>query len=177
MQIRESVDSDKSQIRELHLEAFGEAEGEGETVAHLALDLLADETAQPMLSLVAEQDERIVGHIIFSVANIEGAEGVASYILAPLAVASAAQKTGIGTQLIDEGLARLKAHGAEIVLVYGDPNYYQRSGFSAGHQLAPPHPLHYPVEAWMALELAEGVLARTQGTVHCAAALDAPEYW
>ena len=175
MHIRESKVSDIDSIRLLHENAFGELEGE--VVAQLAIDLLEDKTALPILSLVAEQDNEIIGNVIFSSVNIEGVEGVSAYILAPLAVTRFEQRKGIGTLLINKGLETLKERGAEIVLVYGDPNYYMRTGFKAGHNLKPPHKLKYPEEAWMAQELVEHILTKTQGTVRCALSLNSPEYW
>lgn len=175
MKIRESIDSDKKFIRKVHQNAFGQSEGE--SVSQLAIDLLADQTALPILSLVAEQDNEIIGNIIFSSVTIEGAEGISAYILAPLAVTWFAQRKGTGTLLINKGLETLKERGAEIVLVYGDPNYYMRTGFKAGHKLKPPHKLKYPEEAWMAQELVENILIKTQGTVRCAMSLNLPEYW
>ena len=175
MKIRESVENDKKSIRKVHQNAFDQSEGE--VVSQLAIDLLEDETAQPILSLVAEQDNEIIGNIIFSSVSIEGAGGVSAYILAPLAVTKVAQKNGIGTLLINKGLETLKEQGAEIVLVYGDPNYYMRTGFKAGHNLKPPHKLKYPEDAWMAQELVKGILTKTQGTVRCALSLNSPEYW
>ena len=175
MKIRESVEHDKKSIRKVHQNAFGPSEGEA--VSQLAIDLLEDKTALPILSLVAEQDNEIIGNIIFSSVNIEGAEGVSAYILAPLAVTRFAQRKGIGTLLINKGLETLKERGAEIVLVYGDPNYYQRTGFKADHNLKPPHKLTYPEEAWMAQELVESALIKTQGMVRCAVALNSPEHW
>jgi len=175
MKIRESVESDKKFIRKVHLNAFDQSEGE--SVSQLAIDLLEDKTALPILSLVAEQDNEIIGHVIFSSVNIEGTDGVSAYILAPLAVTKVAQRNGIGTQLINKGLETLKERGAEIVLVYGDPDYYVRTGFKAGHNLKPPHKLQYPEEAWMAQELVENTLIKTQGTVRCALSLNSPELW
>ena len=179
MEIRESVDDDKELIRRVHHNAFEQSEGESEaeTVSQLAIALLEDPTALPILSLVAEQDGEMIGNVIFSTVSIDGAEEVAASILAPLAVARYAQGKGIGTLLITKGIEILKERGAEIVLVYGDPNYYRRTGFKAGHNLKPPHPLKYPEEAWMAQELAEGILAKTQGMVRCATSLSSPEYW
>lgn len=175
MKIRESVENDKKFIRKVQQDAFDQSEGEA--VAQLAIDLLEDKTALPILSLVAEQDDEIIGSVIFSSVNIEGAEGVSAYILAPLAVLRFVQRRGIGTQLITKGLEILKERGAEIVLVYGDPKYYMRTGFKAGHKLNPPHKLQYPDEAWMAQELVDGILSKTKGMVQCATSLYSPEYW
>jgi len=175
VKIRESVESDKKFIRKVLQNAFDPSERE--SVSQLAIDLLEDKTALPILSLVAEQDNEIIGSVIFSSVTIEGAEGVSAYILAPLAVAGFAQRSGIGTQLINKGLETLKERGAEIVLVYGDPDYYMRTGFRSGHNLKPPHKLKYPEEAWMAQGLVESILIKTQGTVRCAMSLSSPEYW
>jgi predicted N-acetyltransferase YhbS len=175
VEIRESVENDKKSIRKVHLNSFDQSEGE--TVSQLAIDLLEDKTALPILSLVAEQDGVIIGNVIFSSINIEGAKGVSAYILAPLAVTRFAQGKGTGTRLINKGLETLKERGAEIVLVYGDPDYYKRTGFKAGHNLKPPHKLKYPEGAWMAQELVENILIKTQGTVRCALSLNSPEYW
>ncbi|MBE9548293.1 MAG: N-acetyltransferase [Proteobacteria bacterium] len=175
MNIRESLESDKEGIRKVHQNAFSQAEGE--TASQLAIDLLEDRAALPFLSLVAEQDNEIIGNIIFSSASITGAEGVSAYILSPLAVLKFAQSKGLGTQLINQGLEVLKDRGGKIVLVYGDPNYYIRTGFKAGHKLKPPQKLSYPEEAWMAQELVGGILANTQGIVQCASSLNSPEQW
>ena len=158
----------------VHQNAFDLSEGE--TVSQLTIDLLEDKTALPILSLVAEQDNEIIGNVIFSSVNIEGVEGVSAFILAPLAVTRLVQRSGIGTQLINKGRETLKERGAKIVLVYGDPNYYTRTGFKAGHNLEAPYKLEYP-EAWMAQELVKGVLAKTQGMVRCALSLNSPEHW
>ncbi len=171
MIIRESVENDKKSIRKVYQNAFDQSEGE--TVSQLAINLLEDKTALPILSLVAEQDNEIIGNVIFSSVNIEGVEGVSAYILAPLAVTRLVQRSGIGTQLINKGLETLKERGAEIVLVYGDPNYYTRTGFKAVHNLKAPYKLEHP-EAWMAQELVESILTRTQGMVQCASSLNSP---
>jgi putative acetyltransferase len=174
VKIRTSTIKDQESIRLVHLEAFGEPEGQ--TVSELAIDLLADKTANPILSLVAEQASEIVGHILFTSVKIDGAVSPGAYIMAPLAVAKHYQGDGIGTDLINQGLRILKEREAEFVLVYGDPKYYSRTGFIFGHDLKPPHKLEYP-EAWMAQELTEGAFRRIKGTVECAAVLNAPEHW
>ena len=174
MYIRESVENDKDAIRIVHIAAFGESDGE--TISQLAIELLEYKNAEPTLSLVAEQNNEIIGNIIFSPVKIEGIKGVSAYILAPLAVANDNQKKGIGTKLINQGIETLRNRGADIVLVYGDPNYYARTGFKAGHNLEAPYKLEYP-EAFLAQELVKGVLAKTQGMVRCALPLNSAELW
>lgn len=82
------------------------------------------------LSLVAERDGAIVGHILFTPVEIASAGGpIRGYGLAPMAVRTAWQRRGIGSALIVEGLERLRAAGAPFVLVIGHPDYYPRFGF------------------------------------------------
>jgi len=174
VKIRESTERDKEAILRVHQNAFGEAEGE--TVSKLAIDLLKDMTALPLLSLVVEIDHEIVGHILFTSVNVDGSTITKAYILAPLAVTKKHQGVGIGKQLIKQGLQLLKERNASFVLVLGDPNYYAHSGFETVHKLSPPYELEYP-EAWMAQELKSGALKSIEGTVQCASSLNLPEHW
>jgi putative acetyltransferase len=82
------------------------------------------------VSLVAEVDEEIVGHITFSpVSFSDGSENW--YGLGPVSVKPVCQKQGIGTKLIHEGISLLKDLGAEGCVLVGDPNYYGRFGFKS----------------------------------------------
>lgn len=85
-----------------------------------------------VLSLVARLEGMVVGSCVFSRVRLETVDGVRPAVcLAPVGVAPALQKCGIGLALILEGLARLKAKGETLVLVLGEPSYYGRFGFSA----------------------------------------------
>jgi len=81
------------------------------------------------LSLVAERDGVVVGHVAFSPVTIsDGSAGW--YGLGPIAVLPEWQRQGVGTALIREGLARLKSLGAAGCVLLGDPRYYSRFGFA-----------------------------------------------
>ncbi len=86
------------------------------------------------LSLVAEEAGEIVGHVAFSPVTING-EYLGWYGLGPISVVPALQKRGIGSKLIHEGLARLRAMGAQGCVLEGSPTYYQRFGFKTYSQL------------------------------------------
>ena len=149
-------------------------------IVSLLDELFPDPTAEPILSLLAEDGPRVLGHVLFTKVVIQGAEPVAARILAPLAVLPSAQKQGVGRQLIEAGLSQLRDTGVELVFVLGDPAYYTRFGFQpAGIQgLVAPHPI--PVEhaeAWMVQELYRGVLGRVMGEVACSEVLNRREYW
>lgn len=81
------------------------------------------------LSLVAEVDNRVVGHIAFS--PVEMSDGTTNwYGLGPVSVLPEFQRAGIGSALINTGLARLKRMGARGCCLVGHPEYYRRFGFS-----------------------------------------------
>jgi putative acetyltransferase len=80
------------------------------------------------LSLVAEQDGEVVGHVAFSPVRMsDGSDGW--YGLGPVSVLPARSRRGIGTALITAGLDQLRAAGASGVVLVGHPEYYPRFGF------------------------------------------------
>ena len=117
------------------------------------------------VSLVAEEDEHIVGHILFSrlpiITNTGTVEAVS---LAPMAVLPSHQRQGIGSQLVEAGLEACRVKRHNIIAVLGHPEFYPRFGFSAELAL----PLESPFgggEAWMAMELVPGALEGVVGKV------------
>jgi putative acetyltransferase len=110
------------------------------------------------ISLVAEIDGRVVGHIAFSPVIIS--DGTKDwYGLGPISVLPDYQKQGIGRSLIDEGLSLLKDMGGKGCALVGDPNYYKRFGFKNYPEL-----VHdgVPQEVFLALPFNEKV---PQGTI------------
>ncbi len=80
------------------------------------------------LSLVAEDDRQVVGHIAFSPVTIS--DGTPDwYGVGPVSVLPELHRQGIGKALIREGLSLLKARGGRGCALVGDPNYYKRFGF------------------------------------------------
>lgn len=179
MAIRLATPTDLPAVLRVETAAFGPEEGD--IIANLVQDLLADPTAQPVLSLLAMQDDQAVGHVLFSRATITPPEqSVTAAILAPLAVHPTFQGQGIGGMLINEGLQRLATAGVDLVFVLGHPGYYPRHGFKPAGALgfAAPYPMAaLQADAWMVQPLRKGVISRVSGTVMCAEALNKPEYW
>lgn len=172
--LRGTTLADLPAVLQIHRQAFGQEEEAGLTRA-----ILADPTAAPTLSLLAEDDGLPLGHVLFSRARITGS-GCRAAILAPLAVVPAAQGKGVGAKLVRAGLDRLREAGVALVFVLGDPGYYARFGFqAAGRQgLAAPYPIpEAHAEAWRVQALRDGVLGKVQGSVTCCDALMQPELW
>ena len=117
------------------------------------------------VSLVAEQNAEIIGHILFSRLSIITGEGsVEAVSLAPMAVLPSHQRLGIGSKLVMAGLEACRELGHKIVVVLGHPTFYPRFGFSAERA----QPLKNPFgggEAWMGLELIPGSLSGIAGRV------------
>ena len=93
---------------------------------------LADKLRQAcddFLSLVAEDNGTIVGHIMFTPVLVKNGQETEGMGLAPMAVIPARQRQGIGTLLVESGLQILKEKGCPVVIVLGHPGYYPRFGF------------------------------------------------
>ncbi|MGL4697780.1 GNAT family N-acetyltransferase [Enterococcus larvae] len=175
--VREANKSDRSKIYSVEEMAFGEIDE-----AVLVEKLVADPTSQPTVSLLAFDDDEAVGHILFTKGGLTSAgEELSIMILGPLAVIPDYQKRGIGGQLIEEGLHRLREAKTDLVFVLGHIEYYPRHGFKPALPLGflPPYPTKKGLEdAWMVLDLSkEGKLDRYSGQVQCAEAFMLPEYW
>jgi len=180
IEIRSSSEDELPCIREIILASFDESERED--VAELVRRLMADPTAKPLLSLVAEAaDGTLVGQVLFSSATVDGAAGLLPVtILAPLAVHPEYQGRGLGYRLVNAGLARLKQQGVKLVFVLGHPGYYPRFGFQPAGRFGLEAPYPIPTEnaeAWMVMQLQAGIPGHPKGRVRCAGSLNKPELW
>ena len=172
LQIRPTDESDLDDLLEVERAAFGQ-----DAEAELVRNLLADPSARPLVSLMAFDGDRPVGHVLFTAARSDGAEAA---LLAPLAVVPERQNQGIGGKLIVQGLKHLKDTGVRLVFVLGHPDYYPRFGFEPAGCLGfePPYPIaEKDADAWMVQALRPGVIGSVRGKVACAKAIDRPEYW
>ena len=176
MHIRKATILDQDDIRSVHLSAF--AEDEREIVSNLAVSLLLEETTPQTISLVAEAEGAVVGHVAFSPVTAVNNEVFQGYILAPLGVKPDHQKRGIGAKLIDTGIRQLARTGVHVLFVYGDPGYYGRFGFTpdAAEPYAPPYRLQYPF-GWQGMILNACGTGRSSSTIACVAPLCDPELW
>ena len=176
MRIRIATNLDRDDVRGVHLCAF--PEGEMEIVSKLAINLLSEETTPQTISLVAETEGSVVGHVVFSPVIIDNNENLQSYILAPLGVKPDYQGLRIGSKLIESGIQQLLKMGVNILFVYGDPKYYSRFGFSAdaAYRYIAPYKLQYPF-GWQALDLNECNVTKSPVKITCVTSLCDPELW
>jgi putative acetyltransferase len=127
MPLRTEQTRDFDAVGSVHRTAFGG--DHGGTVARLVDALRRDDPT--VLSLVSDEADGIVGHVMFSRALLDAPRQlVAVQSLSPLAVAPEWQRGGIGSALVRAGLQQLDERGVPLVFLEGDPRYYSRLGFS-----------------------------------------------
>ena len=105
------------------------------------------------VSLVAVEEDEVVGHVAFSPILIDGAPAPGWFGVGPLSARPDRQRSGVGSALMHAGLERIKALGARGCVVVGDPAYYRRFGFAASTSLTYPD---LPAEYFQALRFALG---------------------
>jgi putative acetyltransferase len=164
--IRPERPADVDQVRHVHLSAF-DTPLEADLVDALRRD------ARPLVSLVADADDAIVGHIMFSPVTLDS-DPMLMMGLAPMAVVPTRQRRGIGGALVRDGLARCRALGAAAVVVVGHADYYPRFGFSAASRFHIRSEYDVPDGAFMVVELEPGILKGRSGTVRYHAAFPQP---
>ena len=150
--IRSEKPADIEAIEQVTIAAF-DGKWYSDQTEHLVINRLREAGAMSV-SLVAELDGRVVGHVAFSVVTIDG-EDKSWFGLGPVSVSPEVQKLGIGSKLIREGLSQIKEKGAKGCVLEGDPEYYQRFGFKNRPDLiyeATPDPKYF-----MALPFYENV--------------------
>ncbi len=120
----------------------------------------------PELSLVAKEQGKVVGHILFSPIAIETKQGnVEAIALAPLCVTPTHQRQSIGAQLVQAGLTKCRELDHNIIILVGHPHYYPRFGFQKASKFGIQAPFTVPDEAFMVLELKPGALKNIRGIV------------
>jgi len=132
MIIRKENQSDIGAITDITKAAFGNHPYSQNTEQFIINALRAANALT--LSLVAEMDGLLVGHIAFSpVTFTDGSQNW--YGLGPVSVLPDYQKQGIGTKLVNQGLDLLKELGVRGCVLVGDPKYYERFGFKSPNDL------------------------------------------
>ncbi len=165
MIIRMEKTDDHIPVREVNLQAFP---GNDEAVLIEKLRRSVD-----VISLVALEEDKVVGHILFSPATIEnGEESFPVLALAPLAVLPEYQNRGIGSKLVENGIQECIKRGHSIITVFGHPNYYPRFGFKPAGKQGIQSPFEVSEESFMVLELVPGALSGVNGVLKYSKAFD-----
>ncbi len=156
MPTRVETDGDRGAVRAVNMAAF-------DTAAEADLVEALRQQAQPFVSLIAEKDGNVVGHIMFSPVSLSNHPDLKVMGLGPMAVAPKYQARGIGSALVRAGLAECKKLGFVAVVVLGHPDYYPRFGFSPASHFEIDSEYDVPVEVFMAMELQPEALSGKSG--------------
>ncbi|WP_416915615.1 MAG: GNAT family N-acetyltransferase [Roseicyclus sp.] len=179
MKMTSDPTEDAADIVALFQMTFTRSEGAevGASIAGLVSDMLAQVAASDILVLSAHEGDRLIGAVIFTRMDYPQ-DPRQVFILSPMAVAPDRQGQGVGLALLQEGLARLRARGVDVVLTYGDIGFYGRGGFAPVPQecAAAPLPLTY-LEGWLGQDLTGSGPVTLTGPSRCVAPLEKPEFW
>jgi putative acetyltransferase len=167
------------EIIDLFTSAFtaSEGEAEGRLIGALVRNLFATTPEKDLYVFTALDEGTVVGGIVFSRLSYPQDDREV-FLLAPVAVATARQREGIGQKLLTHGLNELRKHCVDVAITYGDPGYYSKVGFVpiTEKEARPPRTLSHP-HGWLAQSLTDRPLDPLKGPSHCAKALDHPDYW
>lgn len=154
LNIRQELPADYVAVYQLVKEAFANAEYSDGDEQNLVVRLRKSKSFIPQLSLVAVENEKIVGHILFTRAFVNGVEVLA---LAPLSVLPEYQNRGVGQELINQGHIIAKKMGYNYSVVLGHSKYYPKSGYVPASQYGIKAPFEVEDESFMAICLNETV--------------------
>ena len=158
MLIRVEKENDRDAVFAVNGSAFA-------TSAEATLVDVLREQAQPVVSLVAEDNGNIVGHIMFSPVLLSGYPDLKMMALAPMAVTPEYQRKGVGSALVRAGLELCRKLGFVAVVVLGHTEYYPRFGFSPSSRFGIDSEYDVPEGVFMAMELAPEALSGITGRV------------
>ncbi|NTV10576.1 MAG: N-acetyltransferase [Zoogloea sp.] len=158
MLIRPETPADLAAVHAINASAF-----DNPSEARLVDALRA--AARPLISLVAEDEGEVVGHILFTPVDLDGRDELAIMGLAPVAVMPARQREGVGSALVIAGLSACRDVGAGAVAVLGHPEFYTRFGFATAANRELRCAYAVPEEYFMVQELQPDYLAGASGTL------------
>lgn len=165
MQIRKEKISDYQLVFELIKKAFKDVELSDHQEQFLVERLRRSNDFIPNLSLVAELEGRIVGHIILSRISIKGNQLFPALALAPVSVLPDYQRKGIGSALINKAHIIAKQLGHKLIVLVGHEDYYPRFGYEQAHKHDITFPFPVPQHNGFVLGLTNGALDGVNGQV------------
>ncbi|MDD3043438.1 MAG: N-acetyltransferase [Methanosarcinaceae archaeon] len=165
MIIRKENPNDFEKIYELVKVAFQTANVSAGTEQELVNDLRNSDKYIPELALIAEEDGRLIGHIMLTKTHITREdEKYETLLLAPISVALEYRNKGIGSNLVKHSFTLAKSMGYTSVVLVGDPDYYNRFGFKKSSDFGIVYK-GIPEEYVLACELTKNALIDIRGEI------------
>jgi len=164
--IRKETEDDYQSVRDIITKAFETVEFSDHTEQKLVERLRQSKAFIPELSLVAVEDEIIIGHILVTkLLIVSKSQEHESLALAPVSVLPAHQRNGIGGQLIRHAHMIAKSIGYKSIVLIGHKEYYPRFGYVQADSFGISFPFEAPVEHCFAIKLVENGLHGVSGIV------------
>lgn len=168
MVIRRETPEEFAEIYDLVKVAFQTAKVSNGKEQDFVDELRSSGNYIPELALVAEDNGKLIGHIMLTRTYIiNGEDKFETLLLAPLSVALEYRNRGVGSDMVKESFKLAKETGYRSVLVVGDPAYYHRFGFKTAVNFGIKHQHDIPDQYVMACELVPGALGGINGTTDC----------
>lgn len=164
--IREEEIKDYNEVEKAVEESFKTAEFSDKDEHNLVRRLRNSNEFIKELSLIAEDENKILGYVLLTKALIKAeSTSYETLALAPLAVLPEYQKSGIGKNLMNKAIERARELGYKSIVVLGHEKYYPKFGFEKAIKYGVKAPFEVPDEAYMILELLPGGLNGVSGIV------------
>ena len=174
--IRTLTEKDLSDVKSVVFNSFSSEESS--IIYPVIEELICDKSRSTSYCIGFEKNKKIVGAVAFSTVYFKSQANISAYILSPLAVHQSQQKKGIASELIQYAKSYFKANGVDAILVYGDPKFYSRFGFSVplGKSFIPPYKLQYEF-GWQALMMSDESVQDRKLNFSCVNALSNEAIW
>jgi predicted N-acetyltransferase YhbS len=167
------------EIHQLFVKTFSDSEGleEGETIGELVLDFIHKTSPGDLRVYVEKHEGKIIACVFYTKFRFELSE-IPALLLSPMAVHTSFQAKGIGQKLIRFAHEDLYKRGVQLIVSYGDINFYSKAGFQqiSEEVIQAPLPLSMP-HGWIAQSLNSHEIPKIQGKTYCVEAINNPNYW
>lgn len=156
--------------------SHSEGEAEGQMIGELVSKLIDTTDKNDLLGYTISLDDEFIGAVFYSRLTFPKHQN--AFILSPMAIAPEHQRKGLGQKLIQFSLEQLKSENIDLVMTYGDPNFYSKIGFSPVNEsvIKAPLKLTYP-EGWLIQSLNGCEIEAVEGAIGCVDALNDQKYW
>jgi putative acetyltransferase len=166
-------------VIQLFTQTFSDSEGEkeGKLIGELVHNLLESTPKQDLRVFISSEMDELTACIIFTNLRFENHDRNV-WLLSPVAVRTAFQGKGVGQALIRFAHESLQCEGVQLVVTYGDINFYSKVGYAPITEdvIQPPLPLSSP-EGWIAQSLGGTDIVPIKGKSYCVDAFNNPAYW
>ena len=168
----------RQEVADLFTAVFTSSEGEqeGKLIGELASKLSSGIDDQEIICIGAYENDSIIGSIFFT--RLRFNEAIRVYMLAPVAVSTGHQGRGVGQALINYGLDELRRRSVDVVVTYGDPAFYAKTGFRplSENIIKAPQRLSMPI-GWLGQSLTGAPIPVLEERPACVREFNDPLYW